>query len=119
MVRRTIYTRRSCTHLISYTPLDEFFDHTEQEEHGDNHRSLLASQRQCTRNMYDDNYISLLERLHEHAIGGHQRTFERIYSEQTEDIIRHPGQDDYELWRVACRVCCTLLQTSCAGMTKF
>jgi hypothetical protein len=120
MVRHKTYTLHSPPHYPAFSPVDEFIDYTEYEEHGgdDNHPSLLSSQRQRIRDMYDDDYVSLIEKLHERAVEGRGGRFGNIYSEQTTDIIRHPGLDDYELWRVACKVCWTLLQQSSAVITN-
>ncbi|KAF8200977.1 hypothetical protein BJ912DRAFT_921537 [Pholiota molesta] len=94
------------THNLSFSllPSDDFLDDTEHGEHGIDHHSVLATQRQRVREMYDINFDSLLERLHERAVQNHKRSFDKTYPEKTEDILRYPGIEDYALWRVACRV---------------
>jgi hypothetical protein len=108
------------THNLSFSllPSDDFLDDTEHGEHGIDHHSVLATQRQRVREMYDINFDSLLERLHERAVQNHKRSFDKTYPEKTEDILRYPGIEDYALWRVACRVRCTLIESLCIEITN-
>ncbi|KAF8169926.1 hypothetical protein BJ912DRAFT_933537 [Pholiota molesta] len=78
---------------------DGFIDNSGNEESEGGHQP----QHQDVQDMYDTWYDELLASAYNRAEASAGPNY-RNYASQTEAIIGHPGEDDYPLWRVECRI---------------